>query len=199
MTTEELESEKRSPAAPASKPVRRRATLRKIGAAIAWFAGVGAILGGLAGYWSMYRTVTTELLAPAASKPMTSGPSIVVLPFTNTGGDARHDYIADGITDSLTTDLSHALPGSFVVSRDTALTYKGKPTDVRQIGRELNVRRIAAGIGERQHHDRRSGGHRLWRRRRHESDFSEATTLRWSGYAGFLGAPFVHVLRAWAI
>src|SRR5262249_62133649 len=111
MPTEELESEKRSPAAPASKPVRRRATLQKIAAAIAWFAGVGAILGGLAGYWSVYRTVTTELLAPA-SKPMTSGPSIVVLPFTNIGGDARHDYLADGITDSLTTDLSHALPGS---------------------------------------------------------------------------------------
>src|SRR5262249_25429765 len=126
MTPEELKSEKCSPASPASKPVRRRATLRKIGAAIAWFAGVGAILGGLAGYWSMYRTVTTELLAPATSKPMTSGPSIVVLPFT-------------------TTDLSHALPGSFVVSRDTALTYKGKPTDVRQIGRELNVRYALAG------------------------------------------------------
>jgi adenylate cyclase len=145
MATEELESEKRSPAAPASKPVRRRAAFRKIGAAIAWFAGVGAILGGLAGYWSTYRTVTTELLTPAASKPMTSGPSIVVLPFTNVGGDARHDYLADGITDSLTTDLSHALPGSFVVSRDTAFTYKGKPTDVRHIGRELNVRYALAG------------------------------------------------------
>src|SRR5262249_31267704 len=94
MTTEELESEKRSSAAPASKPVRSRPILRKIGAAIAWFAGVGAILGGLAGYYTMYRTVTTELLAPAASKPMTSGPSIVVLPFTNIGGDARHDYLA---------------------------------------------------------------------------------------------------------
>src|SRR5215475_8681780 len=145
MTTEEPESEKRSPAAPASKPVRRRATLRKIGAAIAWFAGVGAILGGLAGYWSMYRTVTTELLTPAASTPMASRFSIAVLPFANLGGDSRQDYVADGVTDSLTTDLSHALPGSFVVSRDTALTYKGKPTDVRQIGRELNVRYALAG------------------------------------------------------
>src|SRR5215472_13922063 len=145
MPTEELESEKRSPAAPASKPVRRRAKLQKIGAVIAWFAGVGAILGGLAGYWSTYRTVTTELLAPAAPKPMTSGPSIVVLPFTNVSGDARHDYLADGITDSLTTDLSHALPGSFVVSRDTAFTYKGKAKDARQIGRELNVRYALAG------------------------------------------------------
>jgi TolB-like protein len=76
---------------------------------------------------------------------MTSRPSIVVLPFTNVGGDARLDYLADGITDSLSTDLSHALPGSFIVSRDTAFTYKGKPTDVRQIGRELNVRYALAG------------------------------------------------------
>jgi len=145
MPTEELESDKRSSAAPASKPAGRRATLQRIGTAIAWFAGVGAILGGLAGYWSTYRTVTTELLAPPAPKPMTSQPSIVVLPFTNVGGDARLDYLADGITDSLSTDLSHALPGSFVVSRDTAFTYKGKPTDVRQIGRELNVRYALAG------------------------------------------------------
>jgi TolB-like protein/cytochrome c-type biogenesis protein CcmH/NrfG len=145
MPTEELESDKRSSAAPASKPAGRRATLQRIGTAIAWFAGVGAILGGLAGYWSTYRTVTTELLAPPAPKPMTSQPSIVVLPFTNVGGDARLDYLADGITDSLSTDLSHALPGSFIVSRDTAFTYKGKPTDVRQIGRELNVRYALAG------------------------------------------------------
>jgi TolB-like protein len=87
---------------------------------------VGAILGGLAGYWSTYRTVTTELLAPPAPKPMPSQLSIVVLPFTNLGGDSQHDYLADGITDSLTTDLSRALPGSFVVPRDTAFTYRNR-------------------------------------------------------------------------
>src|SRR5262249_4039792 len=112
-----LESEKRSTAAPTSKPVRRLAGLRRIGAAFAWLAGVGAILGGLTGYWSTYRTVTTELLTPAASKPMASRFSIAVLPVANRGGDSRQDYLADGITDSLTTDLSRALPGSFVVSR----------------------------------------------------------------------------------
>src|SRR5262249_20249102 len=117
MPTEDLESEKRSPAAPASKPVRRLAGLRRIGAAFAWLAGVGAILGGLTGYWSTYRTVTTELLTPAASKPMATRFSIALLPFANLGGDSRQDYLADGITDSLTTDLSRALPGSFVVSR----------------------------------------------------------------------------------
>ena len=71
--------------------------------------------------------------------------SIVVLPFANLGGDARQDYIADGITDSLTTDVSHALPGSFVVSRDTAFIYKGHAADVRRIGRELGVRYALAG------------------------------------------------------
>ena len=58
----EPESDARASAAPASNPVRRLAGLRKIGTAFAWFAGVGAILGGLTGYWSTYRTVTTELL-----------------------------------------------------------------------------------------------------------------------------------------
>src|SRR6516162_2262844 len=126
MTTQARESKTRSAAKSASTPDRHRAALRKLGAIFAGIAGVGAILGGLTGYWSTYRAVTAELLAPAAPKPMSSQPSIVVLPFTNVGGDARLDYLADGITDSLSTDLSHALPGSFVVSRDTAFTYKGK-------------------------------------------------------------------------
>ena len=145
MTTQARESKTRSAAKSASTSDRHRAALRKLGAIFAGIAGVGAILGGLTGYWSTYRAVTAELLAPPAPKPMTSQPSIVVLPFTNVGGDARLDYLADGITDSLSTDLSHALPGSFIVSRDTAFTYKGKPTDVRQIGRELNVRYALAG------------------------------------------------------
>jgi adenylate cyclase len=141
----EPESDARASAAPASNPVRRLAGLRKIGTAFAWFAGVGAILGGLTGYWSTYRTVTTELLTPVASKPMASRFSIAVLPFANLGGDSRQDYLADGITDSLTTDLSRALPGSFVVSRDTAFTYKGRIGDVRRIGRELDVRYALTG------------------------------------------------------
>src|SRR5262245_4075624 len=80
LPAKEPESDARPSAAPASKPVRRLAGLRRIGAAFAWFAGVGAILGGLTGYWSTYRTVTTELLPPAASKPMASRFSIAVLP-----------------------------------------------------------------------------------------------------------------------
>jgi adenylate cyclase len=58
--------------------------------------------------------------------------SIVVLPFENLSDDKEQDYFADGITDDLTTDLSH-LQGSFVISRGTAFTYKGKPVDAKQV------------------------------------------------------------------
>ena len=70
--------------------------------------------------------------------------SIVVLPFENMSGDKEQDYFADGITDDLTTDLSH-LQDSFVISRGTAFTYKGKPIDAKQIGRELGVRYVLEG------------------------------------------------------
>jgi TolB-like protein/tetratricopeptide (TPR) repeat protein len=70
--------------------------------------------------------------------------SIVVLPFENLSGDKDQDYFADGITDDLTTDLSH-LPDSFVISRKTAFTYKGKPVDAKAIGRDLGVRYLLEG------------------------------------------------------
>jgi TolB-like protein len=65
--------------------------------------------------------------------------SIVVLPFANLSGDPDQEYFVDGLTDGLTTDLSR-MRGAFVIARSTAFTFKGKPTDVRAIGRELNVR-----------------------------------------------------------
>ena len=67
-----------------------------------------------------------------------------MLPFDNLSGDKDQDYFADGVTDDLTTDLSH-LPDSFVISRGTAFTYKGKPIDAKQIGRELGVRYLLEG------------------------------------------------------
>jgi TolB-like protein len=70
--------------------------------------------------------------------------SIVVLPFENRFGDKEQDYFADGITDDLTTDLSH-LEGSFVIARGTAFTYKGKQVDAKQIGKQLGVRYVLEG------------------------------------------------------
>lgn len=71
--------------------------------------------------------------------------SIVVLPFANLSGDPQRDYFADGITESLTTDLSRALPGSFVVSRRTAFAYKGQLLDPGEIRRDLKVRYLLQG------------------------------------------------------
>jgi TolB-like protein/Tfp pilus assembly protein PilF len=86
----------------------------------------------------------------ADTPPLASVPrlSIVVLPFANIGGDAEQDYFADGVTESLTTDLSR-ISGSFVIGRHTAFTYKGKSIDLKQIGRELNVRYILEGSVQR--------------------------------------------------
>ena len=99
--------------------------------------------------WLGWRTWMPRL--PAASiasneDRLATAPrlSIVVLPFENLSGDPEHDYFADGITDDLTTDLSH-LADSFVISRSTASTYKGKPIDAKQIGRELGVRYLLEG------------------------------------------------------
>ena len=71
--------------------------------------------------------------------------SIVVLPFLNLTQDPSLDYLVDGIVDSLMTDLSRALPGSFVISRSTAFTYKGRRVPVPQIGEELQVRYVLEG------------------------------------------------------
>ena len=70
--------------------------------------------------------------------------SIVVLPFANLSRDPEQEYYADGIADDLTTDLSR-IPGSFVIARSTAFTYKGKSIDVKLIGQELGVRYILEG------------------------------------------------------
>jgi TolB-like protein len=86
-----------------------------------------------------------------ASGPETAGPprfSIVVLPFSNIGGDPEQEYFVDGVTESLTTDLSR-ITGSFVIGRNTAFTYKGKHVDLKQIGRELNVRYVLEGSVQR--------------------------------------------------
>jgi len=97
---------------------------------------------------------------PAKSGPMptpekSSAPrlSIVVLPFANIGGDPEQEHFVDGVTESLTTDLSR-IRSAVVIARNTAFTYKGKSFDVKTIGRELNVRYVLEGSVQR-------GGNRM--------------------------------------
>src|ERR1700730_1944331 len=83
--------------------------------------------------------------AASISQP-TAAPrlSVVVLPFTNLSDDREQQYFADGITEDLTTDLSR-IAHMFVISRNTAFTYRSKSVDTRQIGRELGVRYVLEG------------------------------------------------------
>jgi TolB-like protein/class 3 adenylate cyclase/Flp pilus assembly protein TadD len=74
--------------------------------------------------------------------------SLVVLPFANIGRDPEQEYFVDGVTESLTTDLSR-ISGSFVIGRHTAFTYKGRHVDLKQVGRELNVRYVLEGSVQR--------------------------------------------------
>ena len=110
-----------------------------IGSAVwwAWPKGNSSTVSVQAGGTSVQRPPATE----AKSAPRLS---IVVLPFSNLSSDPDQEYFADGMTDDLTTDLSR-ISGSFVIARTTAFTYKGKPIDVKQIGRELGVRYVLEG------------------------------------------------------
>jgi TolB-like protein/class 3 adenylate cyclase/Flp pilus assembly protein TadD len=79
--------------------------------------------------------------------------SLVVLPFASLGAGPEHEHFVDGVTESLTTDLSQ-ITNAFVVARNTAFAYKGKHVDATQLGRELKVRYILEGSIQR-------GGSRL--------------------------------------
>jgi adenylate cyclase len=80
--------------------------------------------------------------APALSLP--DKPSIVVLPFSNLSGDSGQEYFSDGITEDLTTALAK-VSALFVIARNSAFTYKGKPVDVKAVSRELGVRYVLEG------------------------------------------------------
>ena len=99
------------------------------------------------------RVYSLAVGAPAEAKPAPATTpekfapprlSMVVLPFANIGGDPEQEHFVDGVTESLTTDLSR-IRGALVIARNTAFTYKGKALDAKTIGRELNVRYVLEG------------------------------------------------------
>lgn len=98
----------------------------------------------------VYRLHVGPRIAPAAPAAAPPKPpsrpafSIVVLPFDNLGGDPEQGYLAEAITEDLTTDLSR-IANSFVIARNSAFTYKGKAVDVKQVGRELGVQYALEG------------------------------------------------------
>ena len=176
MTTEDPITEIEVPRSgtPAPEANARRWTLTRISSLVAVLAAVGTVLAGLTGYWTTYRTITRELLAPV--KPGPTAPteaarySIVVLPFADLSGDPSQDYLADAISENLTTGMSRMSRYFPVIARNTAFTYKGKNIDAKEIGKELGVRYVLEGSVQRDQNrvrvnaqliDAHSGAH-LW-------------------------------------
>jgi TolB-like protein/class 3 adenylate cyclase len=127
-----------SPPAPKARALSPRSITLAAGLVVAFIA---------MGTYAWHSGLAPRLLGTSvADDKLANAPrlSIVVLPFENLSGDKEQDYFADGITDDLMTDLSH-LQDSFVISRGTAFTYKGKPIDAKVIGRELGVRYVLEG------------------------------------------------------
>ena len=141
----------RTTALPDLQPARARRYSAKRGrVALAGVAALvtTAVLVAAAVWWIRPGPIpaSAPVAATAAALRPASAPhlSIVVLPFADLSEGRGQQYFADGITDDLTTDLSR-LAGMFVIARNTAFTYKDKPIDARQIGRELGVRYVLEG------------------------------------------------------
>jgi TolB-like protein/DNA-binding winged helix-turn-helix (wHTH) protein len=110
-----------------------------------WGGALVALIGALA----LIGAIVAGKLPPwSGNTPPAPRFSIVVLPFNDLSHDRNQQYFADGITEDLTTDLSR-IASSFVISRNTAFTYKDKPTNAKQIGRELGVRYVLEGSVQR--------------------------------------------------
>jgi TolB-like protein len=82
--------------------------------------------------------------APRPELALPDKPSIAVLPFQNIGGDPEQEYFADGIVEEIITALSR-FRQLFVIARNSSFTYKGRPVDVKRVGRELGVRYVLEG------------------------------------------------------
>ena len=132
---------------PIAVPRRRRSVTAPIAAAVA----AGLVIAVIAWWiWPATRSSSTPPAVVAATVTPLSQPlvaprlSIVVLPFITLSNDPEQQYFADGITEDVTTDLSR-IAHMFVISRNTAFTYRNKPVDTKQIGRELGVRYVLEG------------------------------------------------------
>jgi adenylate cyclase len=125
-----------TPAEPA--PGKRRFGSAPAAAALA--ALLLVIAGGAWWFLNANPPASVTAKAPAVAARL----SLVVLPFANLSGDPAQDYLVDALTDQLTTALARHR-GIFVIARNTAMTFKGKPVDAKAIGKDLGVRYVLEG------------------------------------------------------
>ena len=124
---------------------RSRKSSRGKGAASLAVGAVVALMLLAGGAWWLFGGQRSVAVAPISPPPLAAQRlSVVVLPFANLSGDPGQDYLVDALTDALTTSLAR-IRDSFVIARNTAMTFKGKQIDVKAIGRELGVRYVLEG------------------------------------------------------
>jgi TolB-like protein/class 3 adenylate cyclase len=131
------------PAASISRIAPRRSRVQPVMISAAVAAAL--VIAGVAWWvWPAPRSPTAGAPVAASAQLVAPRMSIVVLPFANLSNDPDQQYFADGITEDVTTALSR-ITHMFVISRTTAFTYRNKPHDAKQIGRELGVRYVLEG------------------------------------------------------
>ena len=143
-------------------------------------------LKNIAGSVQTYRVWPNAQTAPGG-KRRTGGShqaSIAVLPFINMSGDPEQEYFSDGITEDIITDLSK-ISSLFVVSRNTAFTFKGQHVDIDQVANRLGVQYVLEGSVRKakdrvrisaQLIDGRTNGH-VWAER-YDRDFADIFDLQ---------------------
>jgi adenylate cyclase len=141
------------------------------------------VVFGLA-WWQPWITHEEPASVERMAFSLPDKPSIAILPFTNMSDDPEQRYFADGMTDDLITDLSK-ISGLFVISRNSAFTYKDKPVKIRQVAEDLGVRYVMEGSVRRagdqvrinaQLIDATTGGH-LWAER-YDGNISDIFVLQ---------------------
>ncbi|MDJ0958774.1 MAG: adenylate/guanylate cyclase domain-containing protein [Arenicellales bacterium] len=103
-----------------------------------------AVVGALVVWLKPWQVEQKTSLVESQVLERTKLPSLAVLPFNNFSGDQTQEYFADGITEDLTTDLSK-LSGLFVISRNSAFTFKGKTSRSKDVADQLGVRYLLEG------------------------------------------------------
>lgn len=128
-----------------SRFARQLATVAVVAGGI---AAVGHFIGGVLGWWHAYEFAFGPKHGAQTSAKGAQGEaeslSFVVLPLTVEGDAADNEWFADALLGDVIAEVAR-LPGSFVIGRDTAQTYKGKAMDPRDVARELRVRYVVRG------------------------------------------------------
>ncbi len=127
------------------------------------------IVGGLLAWFQPWAPEFEPASVEKMAFPLPDKPSITVLPFDNYSNEEKLDFFASGLTENITSALSKA-PGLFVIARNSAATYKGKPVNVKQVAENLGIQYVLEGSVQKSRNQLRItaqlvdaiNGHHLW-------------------------------------